>query len=97
MTLLATGKVLVTGGRSTTGTTGLATAELYDRTTGTWSSTGSMTGGRFLHRATQLNTSGNATDQRQGADLGRHQRHDQREHGAAILRRRQGPGRAPAI
>ena len=34
MTLLSNGKVLVTGGRSTTGTTGLATAELYDRTTG---------------------------------------------------------------
>ncbi len=61
MTLLATGKVLVTGGRSTTGTTGLATAELYDKTTGTWTATGSMTGGRFLHRATQLNTGSNAT------------------------------------
>ncbi len=61
MTLLATGKVLVTGGRSTTGTTGLATAELYDKTTGTWTATASMSAGRFLHRATQLNTGSNAT------------------------------------
>jgi RHS repeat-associated protein len=60
MTLLANGKVLVTGGRSsTTGTTGLASAELYDRTTGTWSPTASMATGRFLHRATQLNTGSN--------------------------------------
>jgi RHS repeat-associated protein len=61
MTLLANGKVLVTGGRSTTGTTGLATAELYDRTTGTWSATASMAAGRFMHRATQLNTGSNST------------------------------------
>ena len=61
MTVLANGKALVTGGRSTSGTTGLASAELYDRTTGTWAATASMTGGRFLHRATQLNTGSNAT------------------------------------
>jgi YD repeat-containing protein len=61
-TLLSTGKVLVAGGRSTsTGTTGLASAELYDPTTGTWAATGSMTGGRWSHTATQLNTNSNTT------------------------------------
>ena len=59
--LLSTGKVLVAGGRSNSGTTGLATAELYDRTTGTWAATGSMTGGRRLHSMTQLNTGSNPT------------------------------------
>ncbi|HXU04088.1 MAG TPA: kelch repeat-containing protein, partial [Polyangia bacterium] len=59
--LLSNGKVLVAGGRSSTGTTGLTSAELFDRTTGTWAATGSMTGGRFLHTATQLNTSSNGT------------------------------------
>jgi RHS repeat-associated protein len=58
-TLLSTGRVLVAGG--STGTTVLATAELYDRTSGTWSATGSMTGARHLHSATQLNTSSNPT------------------------------------
>jgi hypothetical protein len=58
-TLLSTGKVLVVGGSS--GTSALATAELYDRTTGTWAATGSMTGARQLHSATQLNTSSNST------------------------------------
>ena len=61
-TSLSTGRVLVAGGRSGTGTTALASAELYDRTTGTWSATGSMTtGGRRLHTATMLATSGNPT------------------------------------
>ncbi len=59
-TLLSTGKVLVVGGTSN-GTTALASAELYDRTTGTWALTGSMTGARTLHSATQLNTSSNGT------------------------------------
>ena len=60
--LLSTGKILVAGGRSSSsGTTGLATAELYDRTTGTWAATGSMTGGRRLHSMTQLNTGSNST------------------------------------
>ncbi len=59
-TLLSTGKVLVAGGTST-GTTALASAELYDRTTGTWAATGSMTGARTLHTATQLNASSNST------------------------------------
>jgi RHS repeat-associated protein len=60
-TLLSTGKVLVAGGRSGTGTTGLATAELFDRTTGTWAATGSMTSARRLHSAVQLGTSSSAT------------------------------------
>ena len=59
-TLLSTGKVLVVGGTSN-GTTALASAELYDRTTGTWAATASMTGARTLHTATQLNTSSNGT------------------------------------
>ena len=63
LTLIASnGKVLAAGGRSSTGsTTGLTTAELYDKTTGTWSATGSFTGARRLHTATQLPTSGNPT------------------------------------
>jgi hypothetical protein len=60
--LLSTGKALAVGGRSsTTGTTGLASAELYDRTSGTWSATGSLANGRRLHTATQLGTSSNQT------------------------------------
>jgi hypothetical protein len=60
--LLSTGKVLVAGGRSSnTATTGLATAELYDRTSGTWAATGSMTGGRRLHSMTQLPSGSNPT------------------------------------
>ncbi len=61
-TLLANGKVLVTGGRiSNTGTTGLATAELFDRATGLWTATGSMTGGRWFHSAVQLGTTASTT------------------------------------
>jgi hypothetical protein len=57
-----TGKVLVVGGRtSPTSTTGLATAELYDKTTGTWAATSSITGGRWSHTATLLNSSSNGT------------------------------------
>jgi hypothetical protein len=60
--LLSTGKALVAGGRSTTsGTTGLTTAELYDPTSGTWSPTGSMAHGRRLHSMTQLGSSSNGT------------------------------------
>jgi RHS repeat-associated protein len=62
LVLLSTGKALVAGGRSsTTGTTGLASAELYDQTTGTWAATGSMANGRRLHSMTQLGTSSNGT------------------------------------
>ncbi len=59
-TTLSTGKVLVVGGTSN-GTTALASAELFDRTTGTWAATGSMTGARTLHAAVQLGTNSNAT------------------------------------
>jgi hypothetical protein len=58
-TLLANGKVLAACGRSSTGTTGLSSAELYDPATETWAATGSMTGARRLHSATQLKTSSN--------------------------------------
>ena len=61
-TLLSTGLVLVAGGRtSNTGTTGLTSAELFNPATGTWAATGSMTGGRWFHSATQLGTSSNTT------------------------------------
>jgi RHS repeat-associated protein len=64
-TLLSTGNVLVVGGTSN-GTTALATAELYNRTSGTWATTASMTvsgvsAPRTLHSATQLPTSSNGT------------------------------------
>jgi len=59
-TLLSTGNVLVVGGTSN-GATALASAELYNRTTGSWAATASLTGARTLHTATQLNTSSNAT------------------------------------
>src|SRR5205807_1484328 len=47
-TLLANGKLLVTGGN------GLASAELYDPGSGTWSPAGSMANGRSYHTATLL-------------------------------------------
>jgi RHS repeat-associated protein len=54
---LTNNKVLVATGRSSsTGTTGLATADLYDPATGTWATTGAMTGGRWSASATLLNT-----------------------------------------
>jgi WD40 repeat protein len=51
-TLLQNGEVLITGGFN--GTAVLATAELFDPTTGTFSPTGSMTTVRFSHTATLL-------------------------------------------
>ena len=51
-TLLASGKVLVTGGSN--GTNVLASAELYDPLAGTWTLTGSMNTRRFNHAATLL-------------------------------------------
>jgi len=57
-----TGKVLAVGGRSSpTSTTGLASAELFDKSSGTWSATASMSGGRWSASATLLGPSSNGT------------------------------------
>ena len=57
-----TGKVLAVGGRSSpTSTTGLASAELFDESSGTWSATSSMSGGRWSASATLLGSSSNGT------------------------------------
>jgi RHS repeat-associated protein len=63
LTLIAsTGEVLAAGGRSSTSsTTALASAEIYNKTTGVWTSTNPMANARRLHAATQLGTSGNPT------------------------------------
>jgi hypothetical protein len=54
-TVLADGKVLVAGGLGGGGSlSALDSAELYDPTAGTWSSTGNMTDGRESHTATLL-------------------------------------------
>ncbi len=57
-TLLPNGKVFIAGGESTLndGRSALATAELYDPSTGTFSAAGSMTTARVGHTATLLNT-----------------------------------------
>jgi len=56
-TLLAGGKVLVTGGESTSGTS-LKLSELYDPATGLWTATASMAGSRSLAVATLLSDGG---------------------------------------
>jgi len=54
-TLLPNGKVLVAGGLTPGfNTASLASAEIYDPATGTWSSTGSLVTGRGYHTATLL-------------------------------------------
>src|SRR4029078_4021428 len=50
-TLLQNGKVLVAGGFNSSF---LATAELYDPATGTWTTTGNLNTARNLHTATLL-------------------------------------------
>ena len=54
--LLSNGKVLVSGGNYQTvnGATPLASAELYNPATGTWSATGSMNNARAGHTSTVL-------------------------------------------
>ena len=52
-TLLPNGKVLAVGGRDQN-YTNLATAEMYDPISATWSLTGSMSTPRFQHTATLL-------------------------------------------
>ena len=55
ITLLRDDRVLVTGGADLSdGIDNLATAEIYDPTTGTWTRTGSMSHGRAAHTATLL-------------------------------------------
>lgn len=54
-TLLPTGRVLVAGGTTNVFPfTATAAAELYDPNLGTWSATGAMSVGRFLHTVTLL-------------------------------------------
>src|SRR6266568_1427373 len=50
-TLLSNGKVLVAGGYNGGS---LASAELYDPTSGTWTATGSLATARYVHTATLL-------------------------------------------
>jgi len=53
-TMLANGKVLVSGGNNASGSIVYDTAELYDPATGQWSATGSLKSHRNSHTATLL-------------------------------------------
>jgi len=54
-TLLADGRILITGGSSSVGGAALATAEVYNPTTGRFQTTGTMNVARIGHSATRLN------------------------------------------
>ena len=97
MTLLANGKVLVDGRpQHDAARRALATAELYDRTTGTWAATGEHDGaGRFLHSATQLNTGSNSTTSGKVLIAGGINGTTSLSTSSSTTRRR-GPGRRPA-
>src|SRR5476651_257874 len=53
-TLLPNGKVLVAGGSGVISSGSLASAELYDPASGTWTATGSLATERHFHTATLL-------------------------------------------
>jgi len=62
MVKLASGRVLVAGGRSSnTSTTALASAEVFDPTSATWSPAGSMAAARRVFGAVQLGSSTGST------------------------------------
>ena len=54
--LNANGKVLVAGGNGSGGTNSIASAEVYNPSTGSWSPTGSLNNGRADHTATLLSS-----------------------------------------